>query len=87
MWLTKLRPVLGYGLHSRHTLLKNHGTFDMVAVLPVAKFDHRRTYKNFGHRRDPPEHPLKKCYLLVFIGLLFYQFINWDKYVHLYLLI
>jgi len=87
MWLTKLRPILSYGLHSRQILLKNHGTFDMFAVFPVAKLDHRRTYKDFGHRRDPPEHPLKKCYLFAFIGFIIYQFIDWKKQVNLYLLI
>lgn len=87
MWLIKLRPILGYGLHSRQILLKNHGTFNMLAVFPAAKFDHRRSYKNFGHRKDPPEHPLKKCYILAFIGFIIYQFIDWDKYVNLYLLI
>ncbi|KAL5245273.1 hypothetical protein ACI65C_012683 [Semiaphis heraclei] len=81
MWLTKLRPILGYGLHSKQILLKNHGTFDMLAVFPVAKFDHRRTYKDFGHKRDPPEHPLKKCYLLAFMGFIIYQFIDWEKVI------
>jgi len=79
MWLTKLRPVLGYGLHSRQILLKQHETFNMLAVVPVAKCNQMRTYKNFGHKRDPPEHPLKKCYMLGVIGFMFYLFIDWDK--------
>lgn len=79
MFLRKLRPILGYGLQTRPILLKNHETFNMLAVLPIAKCNHRRTYKNFGHKRDPPEHPLKKGYLLFFIGLTIYQFVNWDK--------
>lgn len=77
MLLGKFRPLLGYGLqNSKQILLKNHELFEMVAVI---KCKHRRTYKNFGHKRDPPEHPMKKCYLLVFIGSVFYQFVNWEK--------
>lgn len=79
MIFTKLRPILGYGLQIRPILLKKHEPFNMLAVLPIAKWNHRRTYKNFGHKKDPPEHPLRKCYLLFFIGLAFYQFINWDQ--------
>lgn len=78
MWITKLRPILGYGLHSRQILLRNHERFNMLAVLPMVKCNHRRTYKNFGHQNDPPEHPLKKAYILAFIGLMIFQFINWD---------
>lgn len=79
MILTKLRPILGYGLQMRPILLKNHEAFNNLAVFPVAKCNHRRTYKHFGHKNDPPEHPLKKCYILFFIGLTIYQFVNWDQ--------
>jgi len=79
MWLTKIRPILGYGLHSRQILLKNHGKFNTLTVFPVEKFDHRRTYKNFGHKRDPPEHPLKQFYIFAFISFIVYNFINWEK--------
>jgi hypothetical protein len=79
MILTKLRPILGYGLQMRPILLKKYEPYNMLAVLPVEKCNHRRTYKNFGHRKDPPEHPIKKCYLLFFIGLIIYQFVNWDQ--------
>lgn len=78
MWPTKLRPILGYGVQSKQILLKNHGTLNRIALLPVSKCNHRRTYKNFGHRRDPPEHPVQKCVLLGGIGVIFYIFINWD---------
>ncbi|XP_025418366.1 calcium uptake protein 1 homolog, mitochondrial [Sipha flava] len=81
MILTKLRPILGYGLQMRPILLKKYEPYNMLAVLPVEKCNHRRTYKNFGHRKDPPEHPIKKCYLLFFIGLIIYQFVNWDHIV------
>lgn len=79
MSFTKLRPILGYGLRSRQILLKNHETCNMFAVFPIGKNNHYRTYKDFGHRNDPPEHPLKKAYLLGFISLVFFQFINWDQ--------
>lgn len=79
MWLTKLRPILGYGLHSRQILLKNHGTFNTLSVFPVGKFNPHRTYKNFGHKRDPPEHPLKQFYIFAFISFIVYQFVNWEK--------
>lgn len=78
MWSTKLRPILGYGIHSRQILLKNHETFNKLTLLPNAKSNHRRTYKNFGHRKDPPEHPIQKCVMLGGIGVIFYLFINWD---------
>lgn len=79
MSFTKLRPILGYGLHSRQILLKKHETYNMFAAFPIGKNNHCRTYKDFGHRNSPPEHPLKKCYLLGFISLVIYQFIDWDQ--------
>lgn len=79
MSFTKFRPVLFYGLRSKQILLNNRGSINMLTKLPSSDHNHCRTYKNFGHRRDPPEHPLKKCYMLVFIGLMFYQFIDWDQ--------
>lgn len=78
MWITKLRPILGYGLNSRQILLRNRVKCNMLAALPLTKYNNQRTYKNFGHQNDPPEHPLKKCYLLAFMGLMIYYFINWD---------
>lgn len=68
-----------YGLRSKQIVLSSHGPLNMLTILPFSKNNHCRTYKNFGHRRDPPEHPLKKYYMLAFIGLMFYQFINWDQ--------
>jgi len=79
MSFTKLRPILVYGLRSKQIVLNNHGPINMLAILPFSKNNHCRTYKNFGHQRDPPEHPLKKLYMLAFVGLMFYQFINWDQ--------
>lgn len=79
MWLSKLRPILGYRLYSRQILFKNHEKCNMLAVLPVGKSNHRRTYKDFGHKRDPPEHPLKKFYMLAFIGFVVYNFVDWEK--------
>lgn len=78
MWLTKLRPILVNGLRSKQ-ILRNHETLNKIAVLPVIKWDQRRTYKNFGHKDDPPEHPLQKAYILLFVGLILYNSINWDK--------
>lgn len=79
MWPIKLRPILGYGIQSRQILLKNYETFNRVALLPITKNNHQRTYKNFGHRKDPPEHPVQKCVLLGGIAVIFYLFINWEK--------
>lgn len=79
MWLTKISPILGHGIRSRQIFLKNRETFNMLTVLPITKYNPLRTYKNFGHKRDSPEHPLKKAYLLAAIGLMFYQFVNWEK--------
>lgn len=80
MWLTKLRPILGNGLHSRKILLKNHATFYKLAVFPPAiKSSQIRTYKNFGHRKDPPEHPLQKFVLFFFMGLVVVGFVDWGQ--------
>lgn len=79
MWLTKLRPILANGLRSRQILLRNHETLNKLAILPVVKWDQQRAYKNFGHKNDPPEHPIQKCYMLLFMGLILYNFINWEK--------
>lgn len=79
MWLTKITSILGHGLCSRQILLKNHKTLNMLVVLPLTKYNSLRTYKNFGHKRDPPEHPITKVYMLAAIGLMFYQFVNWEK--------
>lgn len=78
MWLIRLRPILGNGLHSNQIVFKKHEIFNMSTVLPMFKYNHRRTYKNFGHKKDPPEHPLKKIYLITFMGLVIYQFIDWN---------
>lgn len=79
MWLTKLRPVFGNGLRSSQILFKKHEIFNLPALMPIPKCNHRRTYKNFGHRNDPPDHPLKRFYLLSFMSLVLIQFINWDQ--------
>lgn len=79
MWLQRISSILGHGLRSRRLFPKNHETFNMLAVLPVIKYNPQRTYKNFGHKDDPPEHPMKKVYLLAFIGILVYQFVDWEK--------
>lgn len=78
MWVTKLRPILCNGLWSSQFVYKSSGKHNTLAVFPVHKCT-RRTYKNFGHQKDPPEHPLKNCYLLVAMGLVIYNFIDFKK--------
>lgn len=78
MWLTKLRPIFGNRLQTSQFLFKNNEKRKTLAVSPVFKCNHR-TYKNFGHQNDPPEHPLKNCYFLFVIGLVIYNFVNFKK--------
>ncbi|XP_050543005.1 calcium uptake protein 1 homolog, mitochondrial [Daktulosphaira vitifoliae] len=75
MLFIKLRPLFTSGLKLKQCLAKTE-TQNMLAVAGCNKY---RTYKNFAHRNEPPDHPFKRYYLLFFICFGTYHFINWEK--------
>ncbi|XP_050421755.1 calcium uptake protein 1 homolog, mitochondrial [Adelges cooleyi] len=74
MLLTKLRPLLSSGLRYRQCLMKTE-TYNMLAV---AGCNNYRSYKNFAHKKDPPDPPFKRYYILFFMCFGVYHFINWE---------